>query len=132
MGCSSSRVDPEPHQQQASSDDKPAIKDKPSLKAVHEGIASQVQAPTTAVAALGQPHLTAGNQASQALGRLPACLRDLHHSMPPAIRRANMRLLKIAAVLKCSQLKVYENVDAEAEALQVSDGGGGLVLSVEN
>ncbi|GLC67053.1 hypothetical protein PLESTF_000509700 [Pleodorina starrii] len=118
MGCSSSRVDPEPHQQQASSDDKPAIKDKPSLKAVHEGIASQVQAPTTAVAALGQPHLTAGNQASQALGRLPACLRDLHHSMPPAIRRANMRLLKIAAVLKCSQLKVYENVDAEAEALQ--------------
>ncbi|GLC57930.1 hypothetical protein PLESTB_001290900 [Pleodorina starrii] len=39
--------------------------------------------------------------------------------MPLAIRRADMRLLKIAAVLNWSQLKVYEDVDAEAEALQV-------------
>ncbi|GLC67068.1 hypothetical protein PLESTF_000511500 [Pleodorina starrii] len=119
MGASSSRV---VRQQACADDDKPTTKDNPLLKAVYEEIASQVQqAPNKA--ALGRPHLTAGDQASQALSSLPACLQDLHLGMPPSLRGANVRLMKIAAVLKWSQLKAYEDVDPETEALQVPYAG---------
>ncbi|GLC57934.1 hypothetical protein PLESTB_001291300 [Pleodorina starrii] len=121
MGASSSRVVPQHGQQTYADDDKPTTKDNSLLKAVYEEIASQVQqAPTKA--ALGRPHLT-GNQAGQELDSLPACLRNLHLGMPPSHRGANVRLMKIAAVLKWSQLKAYEDVDAEAEALQVPYAG---------
>ncbi|KXZ55023.1 hypothetical protein GPECTOR_3g185 [Gonium pectorale] len=56
------------------------------------------------------------------LEQLPESIADLHDGMPAALRTAPMRLLRVEAVLAWPNIKVYEEVDVESEAVEMPYG----------
>ena len=82
----------------------------PRLQVAHDSI----NAAGLASAALGPPDL---RPATKTLQELPDCISDLHHGMSRDLKDADMRLIRISAMLDWPSLKVYEEV-SPADCMQ--------------